>query len=88
MRDDGAEGRRWGMGVALVGSGAGGSRDMPDEGVCKKVSGNYCRVRHGYAYLMTVYRGGEDEGIQQVHTVAGPIYHPHKGGEIGRVKER
>ena len=59
--------------MGLGGSGAGGIRDMSDEGVCTKVAGNYCRVCHGYAYLMTVYRGGEDEGIQQVHTVVVPI---------------
>ena len=50
--------------MALVGSGAGDSRDMSDEGVRTKVAGNHYRLNHGYSYLMTVYRGGEDEGIQ------------------------
>ena len=59
--------------MALVGSGAGGSRDMSDEAVRKKVAGNHYILRHGSSYLRPVYRGGEDEGIQQVPTVLGPI---------------
>ena len=59
--------------MALVGSGAGGSRYMSDEGLHTKSSGINYIVHHVYAYFMTIYRGGEEEGIQQVPKVAGSI---------------
>ena len=85
-RDDGVEGRCRGMGVGLSGRGAGGDRDLADEGVRAEASGNNCGVIYREENLRDVYRGGEDVGIKQVPQVVVPRTRPHTGGYGGRAK--
>ena len=61
------------MGVGLGGCGAGGDRALADKIVHAEVAGKNCGVCHREDNLRTMYRRGEDGGIQQVTQVEVPI---------------
>ena len=71
------------MGVGLGVSGAGGDRNLANEGVRAEAAGKNCGVRRREDYIRAVYKDGADGGIQQVPKVVGLITRPHTGGEVG-----
>ena len=74
--------------MGLGGRGARYDRYLVDDGVSEEAAGHNYRVHHRETYLQSMYTGREDGGIQKVTQVVVPRTQPHKGGEVGRAKDK
>ena len=67
-----SESRGGGMGAVIGGGDLGGGGSVAYEGVNLEATGYHCKVYCDSPYLLTVQRGGSDDGVNCIHVAVGP----------------